>query len=80
MNSSKRIPRSMDFSTPSPSTTTPVGLDVKTGSTTSLLAKWIPLICAGAAVGVSIMALKEIKNVRKDLILLKKEQMNNSST
>ena len=42
----------------------------------SSLAKWVPLICAGAAVGVSILALKEIKNVRKELIVMKKEQVN----
>jgi len=39
----------------------------------SNLSKWIPLICAGTAVGVSIIALKEIKNVRKELFILKKE-------
>jgi len=38
----------------------------------SNMAKWVPLICAGAAFGVSIIALKEIKNVRKELINLKK--------
>jgi hypothetical protein len=42
--------------------------------TMSSFAKWVPLICAGAAVGVSVLALKEIKNVRKELINLKKEQ------
>ena len=39
------------------------------------LSKWIPLVCAGAAVGVSILALKEIKNVRRELIELKNEQI-----
>ena len=38
------------------------------------LSKWIPLICAGTAIGVSMFALKEIKNTRKELINLKKEQ------
>uniref|UniRef100_A0A6C0I8H9 Uncharacterized protein n=1 Tax=viral metagenome TaxID=1070528 RepID=A0A6C0I8H9_9ZZZZ len=41
----------------------------------SAFAKWVPLVCAGAAVGVSILALKEIKNVRKDLINMKKETL-----
>ena len=41
------------------------------------IVKWIPLLFAGAAVGVSILALKEIKNVRKELISLKKESMSN---
>ena len=43
-------------------------------SISSSVSKWIPLICAGAAAGISIIALQEIKNVRKDIILLKKEQ------
>lgn len=38
------------------------------------LSKWVPLICAGTAIGVSMFALKEIKNTRRELILLKKEQ------
>jgi hypothetical protein len=45
----------------------------------SKITKWIPLIFAGAAIGVSILALKEIKNVRKELILLKKEASSNDS-
>ena len=44
-------------------------------STANMLAKWVPLICAGTAVGVSIIALKEIKNVRKEVLLMKKEQL-----
>ena len=44
-------------------------------STANVLAKWVPLICAGTAVGVSIIALKEIKNVRKEVLLMKKEQL-----
>ena len=35
--------------------------------------KWIPLICAGGAIGVSLFALKELKNTRKELMILKKE-------
>ena len=38
------------------------------------ISKWVPLICAGTAIGVSMLALKEIKNTRRELILLKKEQ------
>jgi hypothetical protein len=44
-------------------------------NTANVLAKWVPLICAGTAVGVSIIALKEIKNVRKEVLLMKKEQL-----
>jgi len=42
--------------------------------TQSSVSKWIPLICAGAAAGVSIIALQEIKKVRKELVIIKKEQ------
>ena len=38
-------------------------------SSLSSFSKWVPLICAGAAIGVSVLALKEIKNVRKELNL-----------
>ena len=38
------------------------------------VSKWVPLICAGGAIGISIFALKEIKNTRRELINLKKEQ------
>ena len=33
--------------------------------------KWLPLLCAGAAAGISIIALKEIKNVKAEIIALK---------
>ena len=44
-------------------------------TTASVLSKWVPLICAGTAVAVSIIAIKEIKNVRKEVMLMKKEQL-----
>ena len=37
------------------------------------ISKWIPLMCAGAAAGISIVALQEMKNVRKELIAIKRE-------
>ena len=46
---------------------------ILSGESLSSFSKWVPLICAGAAVGVSVLALKEIKNVRKELISFKKE-------
>ena len=58
----ERIPKKVNFKVPE--------IEVKTVN----YSRWIPLICAGAAAGVSIIALKEIKNVRKELINLKKEQ------
>ena len=39
----------------------------KTSNIMNTVSKWVPLICAAAAVGVSVIALKEIKNVRKEL-------------
>ena len=53
--------------------------DLLNNSTASTIAKWVPLICAGAAVGVSVMALKEIKNVRRELVILKKDQVSSKS-
>jgi hypothetical protein len=44
-----------------------------------MAAKWIPLICAGAAVGVSVIALKEIHNTRKELVNIKKEHLSSAS-
>jgi hypothetical protein len=37
------------------------------------VSRWLPLLCAGAAAGVSLIALKEIKSVRQELIVLKRE-------
>jgi hypothetical protein len=48
-------------------------------ATLSSFSKWVPLICAGAAFGVSILALKEIKNVRKELFLMKKETVSQNT-
>ena len=39
----------------------------------SNISRWIPLMCAGAAAGISIVALQEMKNVRKELIAIKRE-------
>ena len=41
--------------------------------TTSTFIKWIPFICAGAALGVGIVALKEIKNIQSDFVTIKNE-------
>ena len=41
--------------------------------TSSTLGKWIPLICAGAAATVSIVALQEIRKLRKEILIIKKE-------
>ena len=39
----------------------------------STISRWIPLMCAGAAAGISIVALQEMKNVRRELIAIKRE-------
>jgi len=46
----------------------------------SVFSKWVPLICAGAAVGVSVLALKEIKNLRKEIIVMKKDSLSGTGT
>jgi len=51
--------------------------DIETVTNSSVVSRWIPLICAGAAAGISIVALQEIKNVRKEIITLKKENSTN---
>jgi len=42
------------------------------------LVKWIPLLCAGAAAGISIIALKEIKNIKNEMLTLKGKGSDNS--
>jgi hypothetical protein len=37
----------------------------------SVVARWLPFICAGAAAGISIVALQEIKAMRKELVVVK---------
>ena len=65
--------RSMDFKMKMPPQVTPnIETAVKPGTNVlGTIAKWVPLICAGAAVGVSVIALKEIHNMRKDLAAAK---------
>ena len=46
--------------------------DAKTGA--SVVTKFIPFICAGAAVGVSILALKELKKIKNEMLLVKNKQ------
>ena len=63
--------RSMDFKMPKHSKISDPVLPENTGNVMNTVAKWVPLLCAGAAVGVSIIALKEIQNVRKELTIKK---------
>jgi len=61
----------MDFKMPKHCKLPDSVLPESTGNVMNTVAKWVPLMCAGAAVGVSIIALKEIQNVRKELTLKK---------
>uniref|UniRef100_A0A6C0B051 Uncharacterized protein n=1 Tax=viral metagenome TaxID=1070528 RepID=A0A6C0B051_9ZZZZ len=70
----ERMSRKVNFGS-APRTSIPeIQTATATKTTISNLSKWVPLLCAGAAAGVSIIALKEIKNVRRELIAVKKEQ------
>ena len=40
--------------------------------------RWVPLLLSATAIGVTIIALKEIKNVRKELVNFKKESFENN--
>ena len=71
----ERISRKVPFAVPKVQAVPVQELETATKSTMSHLSKWVPLLCAGAAAGVSIIALKEIKNVRKELYTLKKENV-----
>jgi len=78
--SSKRFKmNSSAFSMPEVATITPntpqKGVAETVKNTASIISKWVPLICAGTAVAVSIIAIKEIKNVRKEVMAMKKEQL-----
>jgi len=39
----------------------------------SNLVKWVPFICAGAALGVGIVALREMKNIQSEIAVIKRE-------
>jgi len=45
---------------------------------TSVVTKWLPFICAGAAVGVSILALKELTKIKTEMVIVKNQQMNST--
>ena len=78
--SSKYVPPPMKSATPKMPTVTPlpshppqVSLKSSNGST---ITKFLPFICAGAAVGVSILALKELKKIKAEMVLVKNQQNN----
>ena len=43
-------------------------------SKSSSITKFLPFLCAGAAVGVSILALKELKKFKAEIVLVKNQQ------
>ena len=49
-------------------------------SSISTVTRWLPFICAGAAVGVSILALKELKKVKSEMTVVKTQQNNTNKT
>ena len=49
-----------------------------TFKSTSVITKWLPFICAGAAVGVSILALKELTKIKTEMVIVKNQQMNST--
>ena len=73
-----KLPRKAFSKIPSSAPTVPTGSTavetVQVKNVLQTVTKWVPLICAGSAIGISIFALKEIKNTRRELINLKKEQ------
>ena len=78
MSSSKPFPPR--FKTPQvpqvvPEVVPQVPQSVKSG-TKSLVTKWLPFIAAGTAVGVSVLALKELRKIKNEMILVKNQQMN----
>jgi hypothetical protein len=42
----------------------------------NMVTKWLPFIAAGTAVGVSILALKELKKIKNEIGVLKTQQLN----
>jgi len=77
MSSYKKYQPSVNNVNATPATTGSVSTAPKPDMLGNIV-KWIPLLCAGAAVGVSILAIKEIRNINKELINLKKESLNNT--
>ena len=60
------------FRRPPPFVKNPVpDMENISSGTTSIVARWLPFICAGAAAGISIVALQEIKAMRKELVVVK---------
>jgi len=60
------------FRRPSPFTKTPIPeMENLSSGSSSVVARWLPFICAGAAAGISIVALQEIKAMRKELVVVK---------
>jgi anion-transporting ArsA/GET3 family ATPase len=54
--------------------------DIKIEKVGSVVTKWVPFICAGAAVGISILALRELKKIKKEMESLKNQKTVNTVT
>jgi hypothetical protein len=45
----------------------------------SKVTKWLPFICAGTAVGISILAIKEIKKIKDNMVAIKNQKGDNKN-
>ena len=66
------------------STVKPPAVKVKTNipeltNKGSVITKFLPFICAGTAVGVSVLALKELKKIKTEMVVLKNQQTHSSA-
>ena len=68
------MPTGVKVASAKPPTAPGVQTDIK--SSISTVTKWLPFICAGAAVGVSVLALKELKKVKNEMTVVKTQQTN----
>jgi len=60
------------FRRPPPFVKTPLpDMEQATAGSSSIVVRWLPFICAGAAAGISIVALQELKAMRKELVAVK---------
>ena len=57
----KRIPKLVEDITPG------IDMDLMAGASDSLL-KWAPLVCAGVALGIGVLALNEIRSMKDDFV------------
>ena len=72
MSSFKPPKMKVPGSVPVPNTPLPLP-DKLSFKDSAIVTKWLPFICAGTAVGVSILALKELKKIKTEMVVLKNQ-------